>query len=215
MCISCLCYSPDGGVGAYCQIAGGASAFFGGGPSSSTAIPITTQTRTNTPRSAGGDDEGAEDDNAFSSGEPVVQGHSEKEMDKSVDKNKVSAPAKMSADKNMTGKGNVSSVGGHTKSPSSCPPLPCAAPPPRALLSADVTIPSEESDELRSVPPQGVPGCLGGYKVACTGVMGHLMSREDIESLVLQYGGKVLLTGGVGYGRSSCWGVICCGGNMV
>jgi NAD-dependent DNA ligase len=45
--------------------------------------------------------------------------------------------------------------------------------------------------EIESVPPQGREGCLGGYRIAFTGVMGDFMARSDLEALVLQYGGKV------------------------
>ena len=74
--------------------------------------------------------------------------------------------------------------------------LPATSTPPssasaKTVLSSDVTVPSEEGNEVRSVPPQGAPLCLEGYKIAFSGVMGDMMSRDDIEGLVLQYGGKV------------------------
>jgi hypothetical protein len=52
-----------------------------------------------------------------------------------------------------------------------------------------VTFPTDIS--IESVPPQGREGCLEGYRIAFTGVMGDFMSRSDLEALVLQYGGKV------------------------
>ena len=44
---------------------------------------------------------------------------------------------------------------------------------------------------LSSIPPQGREGCLDGYKIAFTGIMGEYLSRNDLEELVKQYGGKV------------------------
>jgi BRCT domain type II-containing protein len=62
----------------------------------------------------------------------------------------------------------------------------------KSVPPSDVQVPVE-SGVLLCVPPQGREGCLEGYKVACTGVMGVLMGREDVEGLILQYGGKVCM----------------------
>jgi BRCT domain type II-containing protein len=42
-------------------------------------------------------------------------------------------------------------------------------------------------DEL----PKGMPQCLDGLKFVVTGIMDHF-GREQIDNLVLQYGGKIM-----------------------